>query len=336
MSEALIHRDIKANGLRLRVTETGQGPSLVLLHGLFMDHSTWNPVSEQLGQTYRVVAPDLPGFGQSEKPPSSRFPYGIDAFADAVLDLYAGLELGRAVLVGHALGGAIAITLAARHPELISRLVLIDALCYPAPLDLARRVALAPIIGGFAFKQLWGKSAFRAYFKESYSSRDARIPNARLDAYYEAFNTPAARASALATLRATQDTRAVVAHIARISTPTLVIWGSEDTLYPPALGQRMAREIPSAGFQVIAAGHAPQEEQPAEVAAAISRFCAAPRARGAPRQRCERDVHGPQDLERRRRGAHFPRAQPDAGRDRRRASWPRPSRQAVLPAPPHR
>ena len=279
MSSARIHRDIKANGVRLRVTETGQGPTLVLLHGLFMDHTTWDHVSEELGRQYRVVAPDLPGFGQSEKPPESRFPYGINAFADAVVDLYAGLELGRAIMVGHALGGAVAITLAARHPELISRLVLIDALCYAAPQDLASRVALAPLIGGFAFKQLWGKSAFKAYFKESYLSRDARLPSARLDSYYEVFNTPAARASALATLRATRDTRAVVAHIARISTPTLVIWGSEDTLYPAALGHRMSREIPHAGFQLVGAGHVPQEEQPSEVVEAIVRFCNAPRPR---------------------------------------------------------
>jgi pimeloyl-ACP methyl ester carboxylesterase len=274
-----IHRDIKANGLRLRVVERGSGPSLVLLHGLFMDHTTWDAVGDLLGQEYRVVAPDFPGFGQSEKPPESRFPYGIDAFADAVVDLYAGLELGRAVLVGHALGGAVAITLAARHPELISRLILIDALCYSADLDLASRVALAPLVGGFAFKQLWGKSAFKAYFRDSYLSRDARIPSERVDHYYDSFNTPAARASALATLRATRDTRAVVAHIARISTPTLVMWGREDTLYPAALGHRMSREIPDAGFQLLGAGHAPQEEQPEAVAAAIERFCRSPRPR---------------------------------------------------------
>ncbi|HEU4580746.1 MAG TPA: alpha/beta fold hydrolase [Polyangiaceae bacterium] len=261
------------------MTEKGAGPSLLLLHGLFMDHSTWDPVGDALASSYRVVAPDLPGFGQSEKPPENRFPYGINSFADAVLDLYAGLELGRAVLVGHALGGAVAITLAARHPELISRLVLVDALCYPARADLAHRVALAPLIGGFAFKQLWGKSTFKAYLKESYVSRDARIPSARLEHYYEAFNTPAARASALATLRATRDTRSVVAHIARISMPTLVLWGRDDTLYPAALGQRMSREIRDAGFQLLDAGHMPHEEQPGAVAEAIERFCQSPRPR---------------------------------------------------------
>jgi pimeloyl-ACP methyl ester carboxylesterase len=279
VSSARIQRDVKANGVRLRVTEKGSGPSLLLLHGLFMDHSTWDAVGDVLASSYRVVAPDLPGFGQSEKPPENRFPYGINSFADAVLDLYAGLELGRAVLVGHALGGAVAIALAARHPELISRLVLVDALCYPARADLAHRVALAPLIGGFAFKQLWGKSTFKAYFKESYLSRDARIPSARLDHYYEAFNTPAARASALATLRATRDTRSVVAHIARISMPTLVLWGRDDTLYPAALGQRMSREIRDAGFQLLGAGHVPHEEQPAAVAEAIERFCQSPRPR---------------------------------------------------------
>lgn len=279
MPSPRIQRDVKANGVRLRVAERGSGPSLILLHGLFMDHTTWDAVGDELDAEYRVVAPDLPGFGQSEKPPESRFPYGINAFADAVVDLYAGLELGRAILVGHGLGGAVAITLAARHPELISRLILIDALCYPAHADLASKVALAPLIGGFAFKQLWGKAAFRAYFKESYLSRGARIPNARFDHYYELFNTPAARASALATLRGSRDTRAVVADIARISTPTLVIWGREDSLYPAALGQRMAREIHEAGLHMLDAGHLPHEEHPADVAAYIERFCRASRPR---------------------------------------------------------
>lgn len=270
---ATIQRDVKASGVRLRVAETGTGPSLILIHGLFVDHTTWDGVVDALSDDYRVVAPDLPGFGQSEKPADARFPYGIDAFASAIVDLYAGLELGRAIIVGHALGGAVAITLAARHPELISRLVLIDALCYPARVDLVRRVALAPFAGGFLFKQFWGKAAFRAYFRDSYLGDASRVPVSRLDYYYDVFNTPASRASALSTLRATRDTRPVVADIARITTPTLVIWGQDDALYPAGLGQRMSREIRNAGFQLMDAGHASQEEVPQAVADAIRRFC---------------------------------------------------------------
>ena len=101
----------------------GNGPPVVLLHGLFVDHRIWDGVTAALAEEFRVVAPDLPGFGESEKPGPSRFDYGVDAFAEAIADLYAGLEIGRAALVGHGLGAAIALTVAARHPELVSHLV---------------------------------------------------------------------------------------------------------------------------------------------------------------------------------------------------------------------
>jgi pimeloyl-ACP methyl ester carboxylesterase len=155
--------------------------------------------------------------------------------------------------------------------------VLVDALCYSTPLDFLGRLALAPLVGGFTFKQLWGKAAFRAYFRDRYFSTESGRAAQRLEHYYDTFNTPAARASALSTLRATRDTRAVVADIARISVPTLVIWGREDAVFPAALGQRMAREIRDAGFELVAAGHAPQEERPESVAAAIQRFASGTR-----------------------------------------------------------
>src|SRR5262245_24661404 len=122
-----VHRDVLARGVRLRVTEEGAGPSVLMLHDLYMDHSTWDAFGAELGDGFHRVAPDLPGFGESEKPPASRFAYDVDGITDAVLDLYAALGLGPAAVVGNGLGGAVAITLAARHPELVSRLVLVDA-----------------------------------------------------------------------------------------------------------------------------------------------------------------------------------------------------------------
>jgi pimeloyl-ACP methyl ester carboxylesterase len=100
-------RDVTANGVRLRVVERGSGPKLVLLHSLFMDHSTWDAVAQNLSTDHCVITPDLPGYGESEKPAPSRFAYDIDAFTSAVADLYAGLSLGRATVLGHGLGGAI-------------------------------------------------------------------------------------------------------------------------------------------------------------------------------------------------------------------------------------
>jgi pimeloyl-ACP methyl ester carboxylesterase len=238
---------------------------------MFMDHCTWDGVVRVLSKGYRTVAPDLPGFGDSEKPPSRRYPYGVPAFAEAVADLYAGLELGRCPVVGHALGGAVALTLASQHPELVSRLVLIDALCYPVPQRLRRRMATSPIWGTLLFKQLIGKAAFRMLVHRSMlSSRSSGKDG--LDHYYRAFNTPAARGSALATLRSTLDTRALVAQTSKVSAPTLVVWGRRDRLYPAGFGQRLSREIRGAGFALLDAGHSPQEEQPDALAAVIETF----------------------------------------------------------------
>ncbi len=270
MRADLVHRDVTARGVRLRVAEDGDGPPAVFVHGLFSDHRTWDGVIAEVSDGFRCVAPDLPGFGESEKPPVGRYAYGVPAFSEAIADLYAGLDLGRAALVGHGLGGAIAVTVAARHPELVSRLVLVDATCYEAHLDWSRRIALVPVLGGIFFRQLWSRALFRASTRGA-SRAPARVLSRHADGYFDAFNTPPARASALATLLATTDTRSVVADLARIGVPTLVVWGRHDALHPASQGQRLARAI-RAGFELIDAGHSPHEERPAEVGAAIRRF----------------------------------------------------------------
>lgn len=266
------HRDVTASGIRLRVVEHGEGPPIVLVHGLFMDHRTWDGVRSELSDRYRIITPDLPGFGQSEKPSPNRFPYGIDAFAEAIADLYAGLELGRAALVGHGLGGAVVLTLAARHPELVSHLVLVSPLVPPERPSLESRLARLPFVGNLVFRQLVGRSLFRAYFRERMLSSSAGAASERIDAFYDAFNSPAARGSALATLRSCADPRPALAQTSRIQTPTLVIWGHGDALSPARFGQRLAREIRGAGFEQLDAGHAPQEERPREVARLVARF----------------------------------------------------------------
>jgi pimeloyl-ACP methyl ester carboxylesterase len=277
-----VQRDVLARGVRLRVAEEGSGPSVLMLHGLYVDHSTWDEFGAALGDGFHKVAPDLPGFGSSEKPPPRRFSYDVETFAEAVVDLYAALELGPAAVIGHGLGGAVAIALAARHAELVSRLVLVGAICHPSEPDLAARIAGFPVLGGFALKQLWGRTAFRAFFRNTWLSSGADVPRNRIDRYYDLFNTPAARGSALATLRSMSDTRSVVAHLTRIGTPTLVVWGRADRVRPLALGQRLSREIRGARLEVLDTGHAPQEERPGELARVIGRFLSDDRGLSTP------------------------------------------------------
>jgi pimeloyl-ACP methyl ester carboxylesterase len=274
----IAHRDVAARGVRLRVTEEGDGPRVVLLHGLFVDHRTWDGVRPRLRDAFRVIAPDLPGFGQSEIPPPTRFPYGIDAFAEAVTDLYAGLEIGRAALVGHGLGGAVALTVAARHPELVSHLILIDAHAYNDATRVESRIARAPLLGSLVFKQLVGRALFRAYCRTRLLSPDSRVDSALLDTFYDAFNSPPARGSALAALQSALDTRPIIACTARVQTPTLVVWGRLDAVYPASLGQRLAREIRGAGLELIDAGHLSPVERPDLIADLIARFVSGERA----------------------------------------------------------
>lgn len=271
-----VERDVTASGVRLRVSEAGAGPPVLLLHGLFADRTTWGRVMGGLGDAFRLIAPDLPGFGESEKPPASRFPYGIEAFSEAICDLYAALEVGRAAVIGHALGGAVALALAARHPELVSRLILIDALCYPPRRDWARSIALIPFAGGLVFKQLLGRTGFRALYRDTMVSVPQALDPERVDAYYDAFNTPAARGSTLETLRGTRDVSGLVADTARIHAPTLVVWGRNDRLFPSEVGQKIARRIRGATFRLVDTGHAPQEERPEELASILAEFLERP------------------------------------------------------------
>jgi pimeloyl-ACP methyl ester carboxylesterase len=271
MAERLT-RDITARGVRMRVVETGAGPPLILIHDLFVSHLAWHRVLAPISAHFRVFAPDLPGFGESEKPSSSRYTYGIAAFAEAMVDLIAGLGLGRVSVIGHSLGGAVAITLAAEHPELVDRLVLVDAMSYPFKLELRDRLRLLPVVGGLLFKQLFGRGAFRRYFRDNVFSPGFTLPVEQVDRYYDDFNSPLGRESAHAVLHAVRDTRPIVARLTRITAPTLVVWGREDRMLPPSFGQRLAREIMGARLDVLDTGHAPHEERPDEFVRSVTRF----------------------------------------------------------------
>ena len=269
-----VMRDITARGVRTRVVEAGEGrgPPLLLVHGFLVSHREFDDVLEPLAERFHVIAPDLPGFGESEKPNPTRYPYGIETFAEAIADLIAAFGVGRAALLGHSMGGAVALTVAARHPELVQRLVVVDPLSYPYPLTFRARLPLIPVIGGIIFKQLYGRGMFRAYFREDVFSAGFELPLDRIDEHYALFNTPAARESAYAVMRAALDTRPVVARLGRISAPTLVMWGRGDRIFPSNFSQRLAREIQNASLEIMDTGHSPHEERPREFVALVTEF----------------------------------------------------------------
>lgn len=258
-------RDVASRGARVRFVEAGAGRPLVLVHDYLSSHLAWEEALPRLATRFRVIVPDLPGFGESEKPPPNRYAYGLDAFAESLADLVAAIGLSRASFCGHAMGGAVALTLAANHPHLVDRLVLVSPLVYPPRPDALTRIASTPIIGPIVFKQLYGRTVFRRHFRDRLSGATSTIPavnESRIDYLFDLFNVPAAREAAYATMLALLDTRPLMASLSRVSAPTLIAWGRGDRISPVDQGRRLARELRGARFEVLECGHSPIEECP--------------------------------------------------------------------------
>lgn len=270
----LIVRDVTVRGVRTRVVQAGSNnePALILVHGFLTSHRSFDPVIEAFAERFHVIAPDLPGFGESEKPSPARYAYDIETFAETIADLVAAFGIGRASIVGHGLGGAVALTLATEHAELIERLVLVDALCYPLTMSFRSRLPLKPVVGAILFKQLLGRRAFRRHFRDSVYAPGSPFPVGYVDLLYDAFNSPSGRESAFAVLRATLDTRATVARVPRVHLPTFLVWGRDDRLLPYTQAQRLAREIHGAKLEIMDSGHAPHEEHPEKFVRVVTQF----------------------------------------------------------------
>jgi pimeloyl-ACP methyl ester carboxylesterase len=257
-------RDVAARGARIRFSEAGGGPPLVLVHDYLASRMTWDAVLPTLAERFRVIALDLPGFGESEKPPPGRYNYDFVGFAESIIDLLAAMGLGRVSMCGHAMGGAVTLMLAATHPHVVDKLVLVNPLVYPPRPDLVTRVASVPVLGPLVFKQLYGRALFRTRFAGS--------AEGHVDRLFEIFDVPAAREAAYATMLSMLDTRPLTASVPRVSAPTLVAWGRSYRAYPVEAGRRLARELGRARFEVFECGDSPAEEVPVAFANAVIAF----------------------------------------------------------------
>jgi pimeloyl-ACP methyl ester carboxylesterase len=268
-------RDVAARGARIRFVEVGDGPPLVLVHDYLASHVAWDDVSPGLSRRFRVIAPDLPGFGESEKPPPGRYRYDFESFCESLADLIAAAGLGRVSLCGHAMGGAVALTLAATYAHVVDKLVLVNPLVYPPRPDALSRIAGVPVLGPLVFKQLYGRSLFRSRFLgQGHIAPDDGVASRRVDHLFDLFDVPAAREAAYATMRAMLDTRPLTASVPRVTAPTLVVWGRANRAAPVEQGRRLARELGGARFEVFDCGRSPAEERPDAFTSVVTSFLA--------------------------------------------------------------
>ena len=276
----------EVHGLRVHVKRAGEGrPVLVLLHGFGASVFSWRKVMGPLAENLTVVAYDRPAFGLTDRPLSGEWepdvwpggsPYGPEAQVEILARILDAVGVKRAVLVGNSMGGAVAALAAARRPERVQALVLIDAYLEgsgpPGPLQalmqspIARRVGpamLSPMAMGIG-------PALRALVADA-----ATVTREMVEGYARPLRLPRASA-ALWELTLAGMVQVSEAELRQISVPTLVLRGKADRLVTAAAAQRAAALIPGATLRTIpGAGHAPQEEQPALFIQAVDEFLGA-------------------------------------------------------------
>jgi pimeloyl-ACP methyl ester carboxylesterase len=263
-------RDVSIRGVRVRFAEAGAGPALILVHGYLASHATWEGIIAPLATRFRVIAPDLPGFGDSEKPPPSRYPYTLLSFAESLVDLVAALDLNRASVVGQTMGSAVALTMAVTHPHIVEKLVLVTPDLIPHGVSPWERAATAPVIGPLIFKQVAGKRLFLRYLDPV--SPPTLSAAARVDNWFHAWNAPAAREAAHAAMLSMQDTRSLLARLGRANVATLVCGGGRDDKARLSRVRQLSRELPNGRLLVFDSGRAPEEEVPREFAREVTEF----------------------------------------------------------------
>jgi pyruvate dehydrogenase E2 component (dihydrolipoamide acetyltransferase) len=243
----------------------GDGPPLVFLHGLGGSHSTWQVVLGDLVEHHRIAAIDLPGHGTSDR--STGADYSIGGIASAITEAIGTLGMKRPVLVGHSLGGAVALRIAAQSPDAVSGIVAIDT----AGLGSEISAELTGIMAGKP-----GPDTARALLQLFYE--DQKLVNERgvqeMAQTQQADGAWAAQ-QAVANAAFTGGTQVDAARIdpASISVPVLLIWGEHDRVLPMQHATATLAAFPDATLAVVPkVGHVPQVENPSRTAKLIDRF----------------------------------------------------------------
>jgi pimeloyl-ACP methyl ester carboxylesterase len=270
--------ETELHGHRVIYRMAGSGPPVVLIHGMVNSSRHWEPVALRLAEEYTVIAPDLIGHGDSA---AVRGDYSLGAHASSIRDLLAALGVERATIVGHSLGGGIAMQFFYQFPQRTERLVLISSG------GLGREVS--PMLRGAAMPgasaALWAAAHPRLLDAISRLGERMREQGRGLGVYLVAIaralaplRQPGARRAFLQTLRSVIDFRGQ--HVSARDRlylldgfPTLIVWGERDHTIPLAHGLRAHEAIPGSRFETLPrAAHFPHIEDPEGLAGALLEF----------------------------------------------------------------
>lgn len=260
---------IDVSGVRSRYWQAGRdGPPVVLIHGLGASAEIWSANIGSLATRHRVYAPDLPGFGRTEKP--GWMDYSPGAYSRFLLDFMTALGIERAALVGHSLGGGVALRAILDDTGRVDRLILLSSAGLGPDVSLPLRIASLPFFDRIFFKPplpVFTRFLHRLVFDPPAITADF----ARL--YYEMFFQPASVRAftgilrTIATLRGARPgvLESIRAGLGTITAPTLILWGRQDRILPVSQALDAAGRIPGARLHILErCGHMPNVEYPGE------------------------------------------------------------------------
>lgn len=278
-SSAVETRTATVHGRTVSYAGGGEGPVLLFVHGMAGTADNWASVIEPLALRNTVIAPDFPGHGLSEPGGGD---YSLGSLASGLRDLLITLGHERATLVGHSLGGGVAMQFVYQFPEMVERLVLVSSGGLGPDVSPVLRAAALP-----GAKLFIGATAGIGQQAGSLVGRGLGLlglkPNADLTEVARGYASLAdgdRRRAFLATLRAVVNTEGQrIAALDRLylaeKLPLLIVWGDRDPIIPVAHGEEAHAAVPDSRLEIFeGAGHVPQLEQPGRFVATLERFLA--------------------------------------------------------------
>lgn len=259
--------------VRLHAEEAGQGTPVVLIHGLGASTFTWRRIARQLAATHRVIALDLKGFGQSDKP--FDLAYSVADHAALVAAFLEKRDLTNVTLVGHSLGGTITLALALdpRAAARIRRLVIVAGPAYDSSISEFVSLTLTPVGPDLILATMPAEKLARIMLAAA--RRDGTPSEADIAGYAKPLYDLGTRHAILTTGRRLllDGLDTMSRHYKRIPQPTLIVWCYSDGVVPLATGRRLARDLPHARLRILrGCGHLPQDETPGALLAVLRGF----------------------------------------------------------------
>jgi len=263
------------NGHTVFYIVKGEGKPLLLIHGYGAGMWVWEKQIEILSRSFRVYALDIIGHGFSDRP---KIPYTSETYIHFLRDFMDGVGIEKATLIGNSMGGGIAWAMAISFPETVNRLVLID--CVPPDVlnqvrnDSFKTLVALRSIPFLPYLIIAGRSkkSIKWILQECVSDIQ-RITPEIVNRQYQLSRIKGTTRVLYSTLHHAEEAKRLKDSLSLIHHPTLLIWGEDDLIFPPVVGENLHQAIRGSRFQVIkGSGHIPMWETPEEVNEAILSF----------------------------------------------------------------